>query len=899
MSLEEGLVDQFSGGALPAPVSPSAARRRPSNFCRGLASLTASPAVRHHSLQSQLLGRPDFVRRLEQQPVLTGHHGCVNTIAWDETGEYLVSGSDDLFLNIYRPLDPQPLVHRIRSGHQHNIFSAKFLTNTQASKIVSCAADGITRLTDVHRFVVKSATDEWTPYPGYNCHTEMTYEVMPDMIDSHIFYDCADDGRIHRYDIRIRTSCDCEEREVCDRHAFINVNSNNPSARRNLFSAFSPFRLGRQRMLGVTAISQRPEHPVYIAAACSDDTVRIYDTRMVGSSNHRDAQVYSYSPFVPPGYVVGSDGELRSGANAHRSRLSTKITSLKYDPCGSGQLLVSYSRGDCYLIQPSWMGTKEEDLRRRGSLIADSSETSKAHGDKNGKRRRSSDSPEIGGDTDEPKKSTRAPSNHNTARKRSTQASTADTDTNNTNNNNNDKDKAKDKAKAKEEDTDKEKEKEKEKEEVTDKDKGKDKADGTDEGDTKMDTADSGGTSSQSNKNKQHVGGSMTRARARRLQAERAATSDMSDAPKAEGTADVEMTTDGTTDSEEKAEDSEEPRVARSESPFELRLSDVARLHGWGEAVSDNSEDGVDRDKSEQGSDDERDDENRASSDSAREDKSYWTKRSYRTGRTDTVQIYSGHRNARTMIKEAYFYGPNSEFIMSGSDDGRIFFWNKMTGKIENVIPGDRQVVNCLQPHPIYRMLLTASGIDKTIKIFMPTASKHADLSKIRGIRQPADKHGERRIVVGAKPMPFAQESVPAEDSEQDDTTEKQDSAATPTLSSPPENQLDTRYCFKALDRGSDNGSDILFSSGDEDDDDDDDDSDGGHFLSNLPARYVLQIITQLARASHRARAAQAAATEGGRQGEEDTDEDEEEDGHDNHSDGDHGSDDDESMVLG
>jgi WD40 repeat protein len=34
-----------------------------------------------------------FVRRLEQQQELDGHDGCVNTIAWDETGEFLLSGS--------------------------------------------------------------------------------------------------------------------------------------------------------------------------------------------------------------------------------------------------------------------------------------------------------------------------------------------------------------------------------------------------------------------------------------------------------------------------------------------------------------------------------------------------------------------------------------------------------------------------------------------------------------------------------------------------------------------------------------------------------------------------------------------------------------------------------------
>ncbi|KAF9158613.1 DDB1- and CUL4-associated factor 6 [Actinomortierella ambigua] len=875
MSLqEEHLMDLPSGGALPPSPSHST-RRRSSNFCRGLASLYAAPAVRHHLLQSQLLGRPGLLRRLEQQPILNGHHGCVNTIAWDDTGEFLVSGSDDLFLNIYRPLGPHPLVHRIRSGHRHNIFSAKFLTNTRASKIVSCAADGITRLTDVHRFVALSAKDEWTPYPGYNCHTEMTYEVMPDAVDSHIFYDCADDGRIHRYDIRIRTSCDCEEHEVCDRHAFINVNPNNATTRQNMFvSAFSPFRFGRQNMLGVTAITQRPENPVYIAAACSDDTVRIFDTRMVGpSSHHRDAQVYSYSPFVPSGFIVGSDGELKSGTNNDRTRLSTKITSLKYDPSESGQLLVSYSRGDCYLIQPSWMGTKEEE-RCLHRLSTESGSEKDRTMDKNGKRRRSSDSPEDGDSVVQPKISPRGrsldSSKHATLRKRSSQAEKADTD------------------------------------------KGKDRGEKRrEEEDAGMEVDDTAGASSHVDKSKKHsrpgaVAERVTRAGQRRSSVRKSASDQQKDEPEATESANVDMDVDATPESAVKAEEDDKPQGQsdsdetqdQPDSSFGARLSEMARFHGWGEAVSDNSGDSLDQDEDDEESDeDEGRDGIKVAGRSAREDKVYWAKRSYRTSRKDTVQIYSGHRNARTMIKEANFYGPNSEFVMSGSDDGRIFFWDKLTGKIENTIRGDRQVVNCLQPHPLSRMLLTASGIDKTIKIFMPTASDHTDLSKVRGIRRPADKDGVRRLVSGAGTMPFAAGAASEEDSVKGDKNNKQDSSASlsgaPTTppSPHPENELDIEHAFEAFHRDSDDGSDAPLSSGD-DDDDDDDDSDDGHLLGNLQARYVLELITQLvnqrAREARQARHAPASGGQGEGQDEEHGD------GHHDDDDDDDGDDDDD-----
>lgn len=84
-------------------------------------------------------------------------------------------------------------------------------------------------------------------------------------------------------------------------------------------------------------------------------------------------------------------------------------------------------------------------------------------------------------------------------------------------------------------------------------------------------------------------------------------------------------------------------------------------------------------------------------------------------------QKYTGHRNSRTMIKEASFYGNN--YIMSGSDCGHIFVWNKQTGRLVNVLQGDKHVVNCIQPHPTLNVIAT-SGIDYDIKMWAPTDEK-------------------------------------------------------------------------------------------------------------------------------------------------------------------------------
>ncbi|KAL7050663.1 hypothetical protein ACKWTF_004169 [Chironomus riparius] len=84
------------------------------------------------------------------------------------------------------------------------------------------------------------------------------------------------------------------------------------------------------------------------------------------------------------------------------------------------------------------------------------------------------------------------------------------------------------------------------------------------------------------------------------------------------------------------------------------------------------------------------------------------------------VHKYQGHVNSAT-IKGVNFYGPRSEFIVTGSDCSHIFFYEKHSESIVQFMEGDENgIVNVLEPHPIYPVLAT-SGLDKDIKIWMPS----------------------------------------------------------------------------------------------------------------------------------------------------------------------------------
>lgn len=78
---------------------------------------------------------------------------------------------------------------------------------------------------------------------------------------------------------------------------------------------------------------------------------------------------------------------------------------------------------------------------------------------------------------------------------------------------------------------------------------------------------------------------------------------------------------------------------------------------------------------------------------------------------------YKNHIIFRTMIKEATFWG--NDFVMSGSDCGHVFIWQRDNAQLRMLLQADHHVVNCLQPHPTLPILAT-SGIDHDVKLWAP-----------------------------------------------------------------------------------------------------------------------------------------------------------------------------------
>ncbi|CAL2029893.1 unnamed protein product [Caenorhabditis brenneri] len=95
-------------------------------------------------------------------------------------------------------------------------------------------------------------------------------------------------------------------------------------------------------------------------------------------------------------------------------------------------------------------------------------------------------------------------------------------------------------------------------------------------------------------------------------------------------------------------------------------------------------------------------------------------------GVADYLERYVGSINHQTDIKEANFFGSRDQYIISGSDCGHMYIWNRDTAKLQGIWKADNHILNIVQPHPNQFMLAT-SGIDEEIRLWQPFLERAED----------------------------------------------------------------------------------------------------------------------------------------------------------------------------
>ncbi|XP_014470380.1 PREDICTED: DDB1- and CUL4-associated factor 6-like isoform X2 [Dinoponera quadriceps] len=259
-----------------------------------------------------------LIQRMSLLKSLKVHNGCVNSICWNNSGELILSGSDDQHLVLTNAYNYKVLTD-YKTSHRANIFSAKFLPNSGDHRIVSCSGDGIILYTDLMR-----RTE--TFHNQFTCHTGTTYEIATIPGEPHNFLSCGEDGTVRWFDLRVKDKCSATR---CREDVLISC----------------------QR--AVTALSVNPVSPHQIAIGCSDSTVRTFDRRTLGT------------PATGWTDAGGSVRPLCSFTVPEFEGNSYRITSLSYSPDGQ-DVLVSYSSDHLYLFSIKDQGSLQ--LRKDATM---------------------------------------------------------------------------------------------------------------------------------------------------------------------------------------------------------------------------------------------------------------------------------------------------------------------------------------------------------------------------------------------------------------------------------------------------------------------------------------------------------------------------------------------------
>ncbi|XP_017786318.1 PREDICTED: DDB1- and CUL4-associated factor 6-like isoform X2 [Nicrophorus vespilloides] len=631
----------------------------------------------------------DFIQRMGLMYRLPVHDGCVNTLAWSSNGEYILSGSDDQHLVITHGFNSKVL-YNYRTSHHANIFSAKFLPCHNDQQIVSCSGDGTLLHTDLAR-PKESLKNQ------FNCHAGTTYEVITIPNDPNSFLSCGEDGTVRWFDLRIKSNCN---KTICREDVLIST----PCA--------------------VTALAINPMTTHHLSIGCSDSAVRLYDRRWLSTQCSLDVNGGTpFCTFMAP----------RMEERPYR------ITSLGYSEDGK-DMLVSYSCDHLYLFTlreaktkeikkphfSQWdkikylankMGTKRERRSpppvRRLRLRGDWSDTGP---DARPERETTSSVSVI---------SQARPQLQTTLMQRMTDVlsrmlndpmtraalSAGGEDSLDHGNPEN--------PRPAEEPQDQEPiepggidadalpdlpppvlpltpppvivEPAPEEEDVVMRSEDSIEDVNMDESGENSQSSNNTPASPSSDSN-QSVSSTVntsivTRQLRNRLSILRSLRQGFIEQHGAEPSVSLRYSEQST-----------------SNSTISLSTNNYVNEGTSTDQRRNSSNEDVDFD------DCDCNDDSDSNMPGARDG-------FYDTFETEMKMKYVGHRNARTMIKEATFWG--NDYVMSGSDCGHVFVWNRHTAELEMLLQADNHVVNCLQPHPTLPYLAT-SGIDHDIKIWGP-----------------------------------------------------------------------------------------------------------------------------------------------------------------------------------
>lgn len=635
----------------------------------------------HRSFQRNLQVTPDLIKRLGLEVELEGHTGCVNCLEWNETGSLLASGSDDVQVIIW-----DPFLHRsvavVRTGHQGNIFSVKFLPASNDNMIVTGAADCKIR---VHDLSIQETLRV------FSCHAGRVKRIATAPNLPYIFWSAAEDGCIMQFDLR------CPE--------------TNPSQPGNILINLNAH-IGEYAEAKCLAVN--PLRPELMAVGANDPYVRVYDRRMLtcrrmkmpGDPNSRfpwdhphleplEGEDYSLPDGCVQYFIAGHLPQKQSDyRKRYRTLASTYVT---FSPTGQ-ELLVNLGGEQIYLFDINSQ-RRGADLRYLPPTCIPKGTCPQANGF----------SVHRNGTTTNGVTATNGIACHSVFPSSSSAAAATATATS-----------------------------------LSDAVMSDDvcSISTAQPRERKRLRGESSHTSALIDRLKKHANDCFEREQySQAIYLYNQALSRCPNMPillANRAAAYMKRKWDG--DLYAALSDCHsalqlEPnhmkahfRMAHclhdlcwSQEAFECLQVFKAKFPDYGTSQAATA---LDRDiraviySRTEGEENDTRAEDTAAGQRRRPAASEEEKK-FQQEANDYVQRFCGHCNTTTDIKEANFFGSNGQYIVAGSDDGSFFIWEKSTTNIVQVLRGDDSIVNCLQPHPT-SCLLATSGIDPVVRLWSP-----------------------------------------------------------------------------------------------------------------------------------------------------------------------------------
>lgn len=674
--------------------------RRSRTLLNYVATRNWIPYSNHCNIANLARNHLPFLHRMNLMKRLPVHEGCVNTISWNKTGEYLLSGSDDCNLCITKPTymfdnsKDYSVLHKVQTHHLGNIFDAKFIPNSGDTYIVSCSSEGPVIVHDIN------SHDPSEGIFTYNCHSSTIYEVatMPD--DDKVFLSCGEDRTIRLFDMRVHRSC--ARAGTCPHPTLIR--NSYPMTTLNLHPLNSNLLLvGRSDGVGLVYDRRKLPDPAKFSRE------KAHADRISGTQTCE-----SISKFM---YMHPLDGVIAQFTVPDMDE-KYRFTSLCFNADGS-QVLASYSGDYVYLFNHDRSSNFEliQTLPKK-PRSSSRSDDNNDNSDKNRARSQTSDRNRsrgtrisrirVRGDWSDtgvnstPRSTRRETQNTSqsttnflqhmadVAFSLSTRRAgsrpmyvplteliagpieygSSSNDSNESSNDHHHQQQRGDRETIDEEDE--------EDDNSTVIDEDEDDVD-DDDNDNDDDDDDESQTNDSAN-----IDGSFGRY--------------------------VDITVEGLMN-----EATQRIASRKTSDPIALDSKDESGKFSRDDGNNNNRLNCTKPNNSQQESED---DKPKISQQTKLKFKRTLDNLKSRFNQIPTYHPhvkYQGHRNSRTSIKEAIFWGDN--YVMSGSDCGRIMIWEKDTAKIVMGFPADERVVNCLAPNP-HHYVLASSGIDYDIKLW-------------------------------------------------------------------------------------------------------------------------------------------------------------------------------------